>query len=87
MESITVRVDEKRKFFCLQIKSRWSLKKIIIIIIIIIIIFVVVIIIIITIIIIIIIIIVIIIIIPKIPNSTVTAKLANALPSFDTHST
>ena len=85
MESITVRVDEKRKFFCLQIKSRWSLKKIIIIIIIII--FVVVIIIIITIIIIIIIIIVIIIIIPKIPNSTVTAKLANALPSFDTHST
>ena len=86
MESITVRVDEKRKFFCLQIKSRWSLKKIIIIIIIIII-FVVVIIIIITIIIIIIIIIVIIIIIPKIPNSTVTAKLANALPSFDTHST
>ena len=85
MESITVRVDEKRKFFCLQIKSRWSLKKIIIFIIIII--FVVVIIIIITIIIIIIIIIVIIIIIPKIPNSTVTAKLANALPSFDTHST
>ena len=84
MESITVRVDEKRKFFCLQIKSRWSLKKIIIFIIIII--FVVVIIIIITIIIIIIIIIVIIIIIPKIPNSTVTAKLANALPSFDTHS-
>ena len=86
MESITVRVDEKRKFFCLQIKSRWSLKKIIIFIIIII--FVVVIIIIITIIIIIIIIIiVIIIIIPKIPNFTVTAKLANALPSFDTHST
>ena len=37
MESITVRVDENCKFFCLQIKSMWSLKKIIIIIIIIII--------------------------------------------------
>ena len=35
MESITVRVDENCKFFCLQIKSMWSLKKIIIIIIII----------------------------------------------------
>ena len=38
MESITVRVDKNCKFFCLQIKSMWSLKKIIVIIIIIIII-------------------------------------------------